>query len=139
MSGIWIAIAAGVLLGVFQPLHARAHDIGLQVATALLLVFAALIAHAIGLLTLGTGAYAGLTPRSILYFSVAGAIHFWAGWTFIGMSQRRVGVAITGLLVGATPVFTALVAWATLNERLAPLELVGVAMVVVGVGIASWR
>ncbi len=105
----------------------------------LLLVIAAVAANGFALVSSGPGAYGALSLRAILVFGLAGAIHFSGGWLLIGLSQRRVGVGITGLLVGATPVFTALIAWVVVGEVLSLRDLAGIALVVVGVGVASWR
>ncbi|MFP4153694.1 MAG: EamA family transporter [Alkalispirochaeta sp.] len=139
MSGITISIIAGVFLGLFQSLHGKAEELSLRTATMMLLVFAAILSNALTLATGGIEAYRALTLPGVLYFAAAGAIHFSGGWMFIGISQRRVGVGITGLLVGATPVFTAIIAWLVIREGLTPTEIGGVVLVIIGVGIASWR
>lgn len=139
MSGITISIIAGVFLGLFQSLHGKAEELPLRTATMMLLVIAAVLSNVLTLVTGGVTAYRALTLPGILYFAAAGAIHFSGGWMFIGISQRRVGVGITGLLVGATPVFTAIIAWLVIREGLTPMEIFGVVLVIIGVGVASWR
>jgi drug/metabolite transporter (DMT)-like permease len=139
VSGITISIIAGVFLGLFQSLHGKAEELPLRTATMMLLVIAAVFSNALTLVLDGLDAYRALTLPGILYFAAAGAIHFSGGWMFIGISQRRVGVGITGLLVGATPVFTAIIAWLIIRETLSPMEIFGVVLVIIGVGIASWR
>lgn len=139
VSGVVISLIAGIFLGLFQSLHGKAEEIPLRSATAILLVIAALVSHLLTFAIKGAASYAAVTPVAVLFFALAGAIHFSGGWMFIGMSQRRVGVGVTGLLVGATPVFTAIIAWMILREGLNVQEMFGVALVIVGVGIASWR
>ncbi len=139
MSGIAIALLAGVFLGLFQSLHGKAEELPIGTATITLLVIAAFAANIFTLIAVGVQGYTSLTARATLAFALSGAIHFSGGWLFIGLSQRRVGVGITGLLVGATPVFTAMVAWVVLGEVLTLRDIVGVLLVVVGVGVASWR
>lgn len=139
MSGVTIAILAGVFLGLFQSLHGKAEELPIRTATVLLLIFAAVAATTLAVATEGLVAFRALTARAILVFALGGAIHFSGGWLLIGLSQRRVGVGITGLLVGATPVFTALIAWMVLGEMLSVRDVMGIALVVVGVGVASWR
>jgi drug/metabolite transporter (DMT)-like permease len=139
MSGVTIAILAGVFLGLFQSLHGKAEELPIRTATVLLLIFAAVAATTLAVVTEGLVAFRALTARAILVFALGGAIHFSGGWLLIGLSQRRVGVGITGLLVGATPVFTALIAWMVLGEMLSVRDVMGIALVVVGVGVASWR
>jgi drug/metabolite transporter (DMT)-like permease len=139
MSGVSIAILAGVFLGLFQSLHGKAEELPIRTATVLLLLFAAVAATALALVAEGPGAFGALSWRAVVVFALGGAIHFSGGWLLIGLSQRRVGVGITGLLVGATPVFTALIAWAIIGETLSIRDILGIAFVVVGVGVASWQ
>jgi drug/metabolite transporter (DMT)-like permease len=139
MSGVWIALIAGVFLGLFQSLHGNAENLPIRTGTMLLLAIAAVLVNVVALATSGLSAYTALSGRAILFFAVGGAIHFSGGWMFIGLAQRRVGVGITGLLVGATPVFTAIIAWTILGESLSAKDLAGIALVVAGVGVATWR
>ena len=139
MNGMVAAIAAGVLLGLFQTLHGQAEELPVRTATVVLLIVAVAVATIAALLLLGIQPFLALTPRALLLFALAGAIHFSGGWMLMGVSQRSVGVGITGLLIGAAPVFTALIAVAAFGERLTPRDIVGVVLVVTGVGLASWK
>jgi drug/metabolite transporter (DMT)-like permease len=137
MHGVVTAIAAGVFLGLFQTLHGNAHELPVRTATVLLLGFGVVFVNAAAILTMGPGFYGELNVRALSYFTLAGAIHFSGGWMLVGLSQRRVGVGITGLLVGATPVFTAVIALVVLGEALSIRDLLGISLVVAGVWIAS--
>lgn len=139
MGGVLLAIFSGVFLGLFQSLHGKAGSLPIRPATMLLIGIGAVIATVFALATVGLEAFRELTPRALMLFGLAGAIHFSGGWLLIGLSQRCVGVGITGLLVGATPVFTAVIAWTLIGEALTPRDLAGIALVVAGVGVASWR
>lgn len=139
MPGVLIALIAGVFLGLFQSLHGNAENLPVRTGTMLLLAMAAILVNAVTVATSGISAYTALSGRAVLFFAIAGAIHFSGGWMFIGLAQRRVGVGITGLLVGATPVFTAIIAWTILGESLSVKDLAGVGLVVAGVGVATWR
>jgi drug/metabolite transporter (DMT)-like permease len=52
---------------------------------------------------------------------------------------RRTPLARVASLFYLTPPFTALMAWALFDERLAPLALIGMAVCVAGVFLVSWR
>ncbi|MDH3687316.1 MAG: DMT family transporter [Myxococcales bacterium] len=52
-------------------------------------------------------------------------------------AQRRIPAARAGLLFALEPVFAALIAWIALGEGLTPVELLGGALVVVGVAVAE--
>jgi drug/metabolite transporter (DMT)-like permease len=59
------------------------------------------------------------------------------GWTFLGLSQRRVGAARTGVLIGTTPLFGTAIAFLVLGELVRPTALAGVALVVGGIFLLS--
>lgn len=139
MSGVLIALIAGVFLGLFQALHGNAENLPIRTGTMLLLAIAAVLVNVVTIATSGISAYTALSGRAVFFFATGGAIHFSGGWMFIGLAQRRVGVGITGLLVGATPVFTAIIAWTILGESLSVKDLAGIGLVVAGVGVATWR
>jgi drug/metabolite transporter (DMT)-like permease len=52
---------------------------------------------------------------------------------------RRTALARVASLFYLTPPFTALMAWALFDERLAPLALIGMAVCVAAVFLVSWR
>jgi uncharacterized membrane protein len=61
---------------------------------------------------------------SWLLFILAGLIHFLLGWTLLNISQRRIGAARTGALVGTAPLFATIIAAVTLGEWLKPLVFI---------------
>ena len=114
MTGPALAAAAGLGFGVFQTLNRRAvggmNDAYLatfiQLLTALgVLVVASLTTENLELL-------GDATALSLFYFSLAGVIHFSVGWTFLNMSQMRIGAARSSPLLSTTPVFGAVIAYA---------------------------
>lgn len=139
MYGIIAALSAGVFLGLFQSLKGKDQVISVRTATMILLLVAVVLINGTVLFVHGPALYQALGVPAILLFALSGTIHFCGGWLMIGLSQRRVGVGITGLLVGTTPVFTALIAWLALGEQLDVKDMVGILLVVAGVGLASWR
>jgi drug/metabolite transporter (DMT)-like permease len=139
VTGPALAAAAGLGFGVFQTLNRRA--VGgmsdaylatfLQLATALgVLVVATLTTEDLGLL-------GEATAVSLVCFAVAGLIHFVVGWTFLNMSQMRIGAARTSPLLATTPVFGAVIAILVLNEVPAAVVWVGVALVTAGALVVS--
>jgi len=139
VTGPALAAAAGLGFGVFQTLNRRA--IGgmsdaylatfVQLATALgVLIVATLATEDLGLL-------ADATAVSLVCFSAAGLIHFAVGWTFLNMSQMRIGAARTSPLLATTPVFGAVIAILVLNEVPAAIVWVGVALVTAGALVVS--
>ena len=139
VTGPALAAAAGLGFGVFQTLNRRAvggmSDAYLatfvQLATALgVLIVATLTTEDLGLL-------GDATAVSLVCFAVAGLIHFAVGWTFLNMSQMRIGAARTSPLLATTPVFGAVIAILVLNEVPAAVVWVGVALVTAGALVVS--
>ena len=111
MSGIALAITAGVGFGLFQAVNRRANS-GIDAYRA-----------TFGLLFIGTIAlalFAGITQdvgelwaapiSSLFFFAGAGIVHFYFGWTFLSLSQQQVGAARTGATAAATPLVGSLLA-----------------------------
>ncbi len=106
-------------------------------ATFILLLVSALLLTAATLATEDLSSLRAAPPRALVNFGLAGFIHFFVGWTFVSMSQNRVGAARTGALVGATPLFATAIAALTLGEYLSLPILLGIALVVAGVYLVS--
>ena len=138
MSGALWAVVAGVGFGLFQTFNRRAGR-GMDVYRSmfiLLLVSTVVLTGASlasGVLTLLPTAPLG----ALASFGLAGFIHSFMGWTFLTVSQKRIGAARTGALVGATPLFAAIIAALTLGEILRPPALLGIGLVVVGIYLVS--
>jgi drug/metabolite transporter (DMT)-like permease len=118
VTGPALAAAAGLGFGVFQTLNRRAVG-GMK--DAYLATFIQLIV-ALGVLVVATlatedlGLLGDATALSLLYFSLAGIIHFSLGWTLLNMSQMRIGAARTSPLLATTAVFGAAIAAVILRE-----------------------
>ena len=140
MSGVVWALAAGVGFGVFQVVNRRAN----QLIDAYRGTFRVL-AVATGLLVLSVvstqdlGLIAEAPPRAFLSFAGAGVIHFFVGWTFLGLSQQRIGASRTGVAIAATPLIGSIMAAMVLDEPLPAVTVVGVVAVVVGVALIATR
>lgn len=139
MTGPALAAAAGLGFGVFQTLNRRA--IG-GMSDAYLATFVQL-ATALGVLIVATiatedlGLLGDATAVSLVCFAAAGLIHFAVGWTFLNMSQMRIGAARTSPLLATTPVFGAVIAILVLSEVPAAVVWVGVALVTAGALVVS--
>jgi drug/metabolite transporter (DMT)-like permease len=138
LTGALWASLAGIGFGVFQAFNRRAR-IGFSVywATFILLLVSALILAMASLMSEDLSVLKTMPPRVYVNFALAGFIHFFLGWTFLTISQNRVGASRTGALVGATPLFSVLVAALAFDEYLSPPLLVGVVTVVTGVYLVS--
>jgi drug/metabolite transporter (DMT)-like permease len=65
-------------------------------------------------------------------------LSFGAIWLLYFLIRRSAATRVVSLFY-LTPPFTALMAWALFNERLAPLALLGMAICVAGVFLVNWR
>lgn len=138
MSGVVLGAFAGIGFGLFQIVYRRVNatldvyraTLGLlAVGTALLTTFS-LITDDVRLLW--------DAPLSALgAFALAGFVHFFLGWTFLGLSQQRVGAARTSALVGAAPLFAAAAAALVLHEVLSVVRIIALLVVVAGVVVTS--
>jgi uncharacterized membrane protein len=72
-------------------------------------------------------------------FGAAGVIHFFFGWTFLSLSQQRIGAANTGVVTAATPLIGSLLAALVLDEALGPIALAAIFLVSVGVILIARR
>ena len=138
MSGPLWAILSGVTYGVFQIINRRGvARMDIYRATFILLFVSAVVMVGASLLLEDVNDLFEAPLEPILYFALAGILHFFLGWTLFSESQKRAGAARTGALVGATPLFATVIAWLFLNETLSPLTLLGIGLVLAGVYLVS--
>jgi drug/metabolite transporter (DMT)-like permease len=138
MNGAGWAAASGLGFGVFQTVNRRAVGAtDAYVATFLQLVLATTVLVAASLATADVGALRRATLASLAWFSAAGLVHFFGGWTFLNLSQQRVGAARTSPLVSAVPVFGVAIAAVTLGEVPSLGVLGAIAVILVGVYLVA--
>jgi drug/metabolite transporter (DMT)-like permease len=118
VTGPVLAAAAGLGFGVFQTLNRRAVGgiADAYVSTFLQLLVALVVLLAASLATEGTEALREATAASLVYFSLAGLVHFSVGWTFLNISQMRIGAARTSPLLATVPLWGVAIALVTLGE-----------------------
>jgi drug/metabolite transporter, DME family len=134
VTGVLWAAASGIGFGLFQSVNVRAvrqlDDVyvstflQLLVAAAVLLV-ACIVAGELPLLS-DASAWAWIS------FALAGAIHFFLGWTLLNASQDRIGAARTSPLLTTTPLFGVAIAAVTLGQLPGAAALAGIAVTVAG-------
>lgn len=140
MSGVAAALLAGVGFGVFQAVNRRANQlIDAYRGTFGLLLVAVVVVAAATVVTQDLDAVATAPVSSFAAFAAAGVIHFFFGWTFLGLSQQRIGASRTGVAIAATPLIGSILAALVLDEPLSALIIVGVSAVVVGVALIATR
>ena len=137
-SGIIWAIVAGTGFGIFQIVNRRAvRQMDIYVGTLILLAVSAVILAVLSFLTEDVALWGQIGWQAVLYFGLAGFIHFFVGWTLLSISQKRIGAARTGAIMGATPLFATAIGLLFFGEVLAWPTLLGVLVVVTGVYIVT--
>jgi drug/metabolite transporter (DMT)-like permease len=139
VTGPALAAAAGLGFGVFQTLNRRAVG-GMNdayLATFLQLVVALAVLAVASLVTEDFGLLRDASTASLIWFSAAGLVHFFLGWTLLNMSQMRIGAARTSPLLATNPVFGAAIAAVWLSEVPAPLSWIGIVLVLAGAFVVS--
>jgi drug/metabolite transporter (DMT)-like permease len=136
MVGVVPALMAAVGFAVFQVVNRRAlSGVDVYRGTATLLAVGSVVLGGIALATGDATLLAAAPIAAILYCAAAGLVHFFCGWTLLGMSQMRLGVARTGVVIGTVPLFGAIIAAVFLDEALSAVAVAGLVLVVAGVGV----
>jgi drug/metabolite transporter (DMT)-like permease len=139
VTGPLLAAGAGLGFGVFQTLNRRAVQ-GISdayVATFLQLVVALVVLVGASLATEDPATLRAATTTSIVWFALAGVVHFLLGWTLLNKSQMRIGAARTSPLISTNPVFGTLIAAVAIRELPRLLAWVGIAVVTSGAIVVS--
>jgi uncharacterized membrane protein len=139
VTGPLLAAAAGLGFGVFQTLNRRAVQ-GIPdayLATFLQLLVALVVLVGAALATEDLSELGSATTASLIWFALAGVVHFSLGWTLLNKSQMRIGAARTSPLISTNPVFGAMIAAAAIRELPRLLAWVGIALVTFGAVVVS--
>jgi drug/metabolite transporter (DMT)-like permease len=134
-----LAAAAGLGFGVFQTLNRRAVQgiADAYLATLLQLVVALGVLVVVSLATEDVSTLFDATTASLVWFGLAGIVHFSLGWTLLNKSQMRIGAARTSPLISTNPVFGALIAAVVIRELPRLLAWAGIVVVTVGALVVS--
>jgi drug/metabolite transporter (DMT)-like permease len=139
MTGALWAIVAGVGFGVFQTLNRRAvRGMDVYTATFMQLFVSAIVLTIISLVTEDMALLGQASIWAWINFSLAGFLHFFVGWTFLNASQKLIGAARTGSLIGTTPLFGALFAAIILAEIPTLSSIAGILLIVFGVYLVNY-
>ncbi len=116
-AALWAA-ASGIGFGLFQSLNRRAvRDIeDPYVSTFLNIAIAAAALILLAVVTEDVSRVWEADGWAVAAFATAGIVHFLLGWTFLNISQRRIGAARTSPLLTMSPVFALAVAAFTVGQ-----------------------
>jgi drug/metabolite transporter (DMT)-like permease len=134
VTGALWSIASGVGFGFSQSLNRRGMG---ATDDAYLTTFVQLLVAAVVLVSASAasedlGMIADATPWSLVLFAIAGVVHFLFGWTFLNLSQKRIGAARTAPLLVTTPLFGLVIAAVFLGEMPPALALLAIVPVIIG-------
>jgi uncharacterized membrane protein len=137
-AALW-AVASGVGFGLFQSLNRRALvDIeDPYVSTFINLVIAAVALLAVAVATEDLSQLGDARAWPLIAFAAAGVVHFLLGWTFLNLSQRRIGAARTSPLLTMAPLFALVVAAIMLGQLPGALALLAIVPMVFGAYLVS--
>ena len=134
MGGVALGALSGVGFGLFQAVVRQVNAaIDAYRVTFGLVAVGTLLLGAIALLTEDVWLVARAPAGALLAFAAAGLVHFLLGWTFLGLSQQRIGATRTGALIATMPLFGTLGAAMAFGEVLGGRALLAVTAVVAGV------
>lgn len=140
MSGIAFGAMAGVGFGLFQAVNRRINAaIDVYRATLAVMAVGSALLVVLSAVTEDVGSLLVAPPVALGAFAAAGFVHFFLGWTFLGLAQQRLGAARTGALLGSVPLVGALLAAAALGERLTVRTWLALLIVMAGVAAISLR
>jgi drug/metabolite transporter (DMT)-like permease len=139
VTGALWAAASGIGFGLFQSLNRRAiRDIDdAFVSTFLQLLIAAVVLAAACAATGDLGLLANAPAGAILAFMAAGVVHFLVGWTFLNLSQQRIGAAATAPLLTLSPLFGLPVAALTVGDLPSAAAVAAIAPMVAGAWLVA--
>jgi drug/metabolite transporter (DMT)-like permease len=138
VTGALWAAASGIGFGLFQSINRLAvRDMDAYVSTFLQLAIAAATLAAVSLATEDLSLLGDAGAWPLIAFAGAGLVHFLAGWTFLNLSQKRIGAARTSPLLTVTPVFGLVLAALVFGELPSAAAVGAVGVMVVGAFVVS--
>ncbi len=137
MTGVLWAALAGVAYGVFQAVNrGTLVDMGVLESTFIQLLVSSLLLVPLVLGLRGV-ALAQIPGAAVLYFGLAGIVHFLGGWTLLNHSQKLLGAARTSPLLASVPLFGTALALVVLREVPSLAAMAGMTTIVVGVYVVQ--
>lgn len=139
MTGVLWGVASGLGFGLFQSVNIRAvrQFDDAYVSTFIQLVVAAAVLVLVCAIAGELSLLGELTPWALASFAIAGLLHFLVAWTFLNLSQKRIGAARTAPLLTTVPLWGIAIAGVTLGELPSAVALAGVAVMVAGALMVS--
>jgi drug/metabolite transporter, DME family len=134
VTGVLWAASSGLGFGLFQAINARAvRQLGdAYFSTFVQLLTAALVLVVICAVSGDLSLIGRLNMWGTVSFVLAGALHFFLGWTLVNLSQQRIGAARSAPLLATTPLWGIAIAALVRGELPGAEALFGIVLMVVG-------
>jgi len=134
VSGVIWGAASGLGFGLFQAVNVRAvrqlDDVYLS--TFLQLLVAAIVSALICVLSGDLALLGDASAWALGSFVIAGALHFFLGWTLLNVSQHRIGAARTSPLLATVPLWGLAIAAVVYGELPGTEAIAGIVLMVAG-------
>jgi len=132
--GIIFALSAAIVSSLSQIYVRRGvTKLGVPTGTAIMLVAGTLISLLLALLLEGLQVLWSIKLNSLLFFALAGVIHFLGGWRFQNLSASRIGATHVNAMTSITPLFAVFLAFLTLNQNVNVYILLGILLIMIGI------
>lgn len=136
--GITLSIGAAILFAVSQiSVRQGVMKLGVSTGVALMLLSATLSTAILAFLLDKVEILLSASISGVLFFAMAGVIHFIGGWGFLNASASRIGPTRVGATTSMTPLFAAVLALVSLNQSMNQYIIGGIMMIVLGIYIVS--
>jgi drug/metabolite transporter (DMT)-like permease len=134
VSGVIWGAASGLGFGLFQAVNVRAvrqlDDVYLS--TFLQLVVAAIVSALLCALSGELDLLGDVSAWGFGSFVIAGALHFFLGWTLLNISQHRIGAARSSPLLATVPLWGLAIAAVVYGELPGAEAIAGIVLMVAG-------
>ena len=107
--------------------------LGVSSGTIIMLLAGTLSTLLIALVMEGVEVFTPLNWISILFFALGGVVHFLGGWGFQNASASRIGPARLSAMTGATPLFAAILAFISLDQKVNIYVMAGILLITIGI------
>lgn len=135
-TGHLAALGTSVLWSVTSILFTLSgRQVGSRVVNRTRLLFAVVLVSLMHLILRGQLVPLGAEPSRWAWLALSGAIGFVVGDSFLFQAFVLVGPRLAMLMMSLAPVFSTLMGWLLLHERLNPMELAGILLAVSGVAL----
>ncbi len=107
--------------------------IGVQTGTAIMLFAGTITLLLVAIISEDIQVLYSANFSGLLFFSLAGVIHFIGGWGFMNASTIRIGATRGSAMGSLTPLFAAILAFIFLGETINVYIILGILLLCIGI------